>query len=130
MSEYSSSQAGFQRAMEWSLVGSPDDAKSYVESTTLPTFYHVMNGQRQDYDAYVKGIVEWRGKVSEYKPVVKEFLRDGDQLAARMTGTIKVSGVDTKFESFMFGKVDNGTGKMAWMVERSVWGDAAAHAVN
>ncbi len=56
--------------MEWSLVGSAEDAKSYAASTTLPTFYHTMNGQRLDYDAYVKGIVEWRGKVSEYKPVV------------------------------------------------------------
>ncbi|XXG96729.1 hypothetical protein Hte_003020 [Hypoxylon texense] len=122
MAEYTSSREGFQRAMEWSLVGSPDDAKSYATSTSLPTFYHVMNGQRLSYDDYVKGIVEWRGKVSEYKPVVHEFLRDGDQLAARMTGTIKVNGADTFFESFMFGKVDKGTGKMEWLIERSVWG--------
>lgn len=62
-----------------------------------------------------------------------EFLRDGDQLAARMTGTIKVSGSDTFFESFMFGKVDKATGKMEWLVERSVWGpvgSAPEHGVN
>ncbi|KAI1781441.1 hypothetical protein F4818DRAFT_37935 [Hypoxylon cercidicola] len=132
MSEYSSSREGFQRAMEWSLIGSPDDAKSYATATSMPTFYHIMNGKRLDYDDYVKDIVEWRGKVSDYKPVVHEFLRDGDQLAARMTGTIKVSGTDTKFESFMFGKVDKGTGKMEWLVERSVWGPVGGpeHGVN
>lgn len=30
----------------------------------------------------------------------EEFRRDGEQLAARMTGRIKVEGVDTAFESF------------------------------
>lgn len=54
----------------------------------------------------------------------EEFLRDGDQLAARMTGTITVDGVVTKFESFMFAKIDEGSGKMASLVERSVWGAA------
>ncbi|KAI1386601.1 uncharacterized protein F4822DRAFT_431471 [Hypoxylon trugodes] len=133
MSEYTSTREGFQRAMEWSLQGNPEEAKSYAEATSLPTFYHQMNGRRLAYDDYVKGIVEWRGKVSEYKPVVHEFLRDGDQLAARMTGTIKVSGSDTQFESFMFGKVDKATGKMEWLVERSVWGPAGGaleHGVN
>jgi hypothetical protein len=51
-----------------------------------------------------------------------EFLRDGDQLAARMTGTIKVDGVDTTFESFMFAKIEKQSGKMEWLIERSVWG--------
>jgi hypothetical protein len=51
-----------------------------------------------------------------------EFLRDGDQLAARMTGTIKVDGTDTFFESFMFAKVEEKSGKMEWLIERSVWG--------
>lgn len=62
-----------------------------------------------------------------------EFLRDGDQLAARMTGTIKVDGVDTEFESFMFGKVEKESGKLEWLVERSVWGPlggASEHGVN
>ncbi|KAI1210334.1 uncharacterized protein F4807DRAFT_422929 [Annulohypoxylon truncatum] len=125
MAEFTSTREGFQRAMELSLKGSPDEAKSYAESTTLPTFYHVMNGHRLEFDVYVKGIVEWRGKVSDYKPVVHEFLRDGDQLAARMTGSIKVGGTDTEFESFMFGKVDKATGKMEWLIERSVWGPVA-----
>lgn len=50
-----------------------------------------------------------------------------------MTGTIKVNGADTEFESFMFGKVDKESGKMEWMVERSVWGAAGGapeHGVN
>jgi hypothetical protein len=52
----------------------------------------------------------------------EEFLRDGDQLAARMTGTLKVDSVATLFESFMFAKVDRETGKMEYLIERSVWG--------
>lgn len=62
-----------------------------------------------------------------------EFLREGDQLAARMTGTIKVDGVDTEFESFMFGKVDKESGRLEWLVERSVWGPVGGpseHGVN
>lgn len=50
-----------------------------------------------------------------------------------MTGTIKVDGVDTTFESFMFGKVDKDSGKLEWLVERSVWGttgQAPEHGVN
>jgi hypothetical protein len=39
-----------------------------------------------------------------------------------MTGTIKVDGADTFFESFMFGKVDKKTGKLEYLIERSVWG--------
>lgn len=63
----------------------------------------------------------------------EEFLRDGDQLAARMTGTIKVDGADTKFESFMFGKVDEASGRIEWLIERSVWGPVGGepeHGVN
>lgn len=70
MSEYTSSKEGFQRAMEWSLTGKPEEAHLYVEGTSTPTFYQLMNGQRIPYDNFVQGIVEWRGKVSEYKPVV------------------------------------------------------------
>jgi hypothetical protein len=70
MSEYTSTKSGFQKAMQWSLTGPPSDTKAYVEATVIPTFYQVMNGERLEYDAYVKGIEEWRGKISEYKPVV------------------------------------------------------------
>ena len=52
-----------------------------------------------------------------------EFLRDGDQLAARMTGTIKVDGADTQFESFMFGKIEKTSGKIETLIERSIWGE-------
>lgn len=70
MSEYTSTREGFQRAMEWSLTGPPEDSHLYAESTGLPTFYQIMNGQHIAYDDFVKHIVEWRGKISEYKPVV------------------------------------------------------------
>lgn len=39
-----------------------------------------------------------------------------------MTGTIKIDGTETFFESFMFGEVDNETGKLEHLIERSVWG--------
>ncbi|KAJ7775158.1 hypothetical protein B0H16DRAFT_87577 [Mycena metata] len=133
MSEYSSTLEGFQRAMTWSLTGPPEESKLYADATVTPSFYQVMNGQKFDYGVYVKGIEEWRGKISDYKPVVHEFLRDGDQLAARMTGTIKVEGADTEFESFMFAKVDKESGKLEWLIERSVWGrpgQAPEHGAN
>ncbi|VUC30546.1 unnamed protein product [Clonostachys rosea] len=122
MSEYTSTQEGFQRAMEWSLSGDPNDAKAYAEALSTPNFYQIMNGKRLEYDTYVKGIAEWRGKVSEYNPVVHEFLRDGDLLSAHMTGTIKVDGAPIFFESFMFAKVHKESGKMEHLIERSVWG--------
>lgn len=62
-----------------------------------------------------------------------EFLRDGDQLAARMTGTIMLDGVDTEFEKFMFAKIEPESGKMEWLIERSVWGPVGGkseHGVN
>lgn len=63
----------------------------------------------------------------------EEFLRDGNQLAARMTGTMKIDGVESKFESFMFAQLEEGTGKMVSLTERSVWGPADGeyeHGVN
>ena len=56
--------------MEASLTGRPEDTDRYVEATSTPAFYQVMNGRRVDYDAYARGIAEWRGKISEYKPTV------------------------------------------------------------
>jgi hypothetical protein len=50
-----------------------------------------------------------------------------------MTGTIKVEGVDSFFESFMFAKIDKGTGKMEYLIERSIWGQVGKepeHGVN
>lgn len=70
MSEYTSTLEGFQRAMKWSLTGPPEDSKLYAEATVTPTFYHVMNGQHLANDTYIKGIEEWRAKISDYKPVV------------------------------------------------------------
>lgn len=70
MSEYTATREGFQRAMEWSLTGPPEDAKLYSEATTTSTFYQIMNDHRIAYDDYVKGIAEWRAKISDYKPTV------------------------------------------------------------
>lgn len=50
-----------------------------------------------------------------------------------MTGVIKVEGVDTEFETFMFAKLDKESGKMEWLIERSIWGragEAPEHGVN
>jgi len=58
MTEYTSTLAGFQRAMKWSLTGPPEDSKLYAEATTTPAFYHIMNNRRLSYDVYVKGIEE------------------------------------------------------------------------
>lgn len=51
-----------------------------------------------------------------------EFLRDDNQLAARCIGNIKLDGVDTEFESFMFAEIEAGSGKMESLIERSIWG--------
>jgi hypothetical protein len=70
MSEYTSTREGFERAMKWALTGPPEDSKLYAEATTTPNFYQVMNGQHLAYDVYIKGIVEWRAKISDYEPKV------------------------------------------------------------
>jgi hypothetical protein len=70
MSEYTSTHEGFQRAMQESLTGPPDEAVKYAERTALPTFYQIVNGTRHEYDDYVKNVAEWRGKISDYKPVL------------------------------------------------------------
>ncbi|KAG6357423.1 hypothetical protein INS49_013300 [Diaporthe citri] len=121
MSEYTSTIEGFQRAMKWSLTGPPQEAKEYAEAVTTPTFHHIMDGQRLSYDDNIKRIQEWRGKCSHYEPVVRDFLRDGDMLAARMTGTLKIEGTDSEFETFFVAKLDS-AGKMVWLKDRSVYG--------
>ncbi|KAJ3567875.1 hypothetical protein NPX13_g6621 [Xylaria arbuscula] len=133
MSDYTSTLEGFQKAMEWSLTGPPEEARQYAEATSVPTFYQVVNGKRLSFNEYVKGIEDWRAKIIDFKPVVDEFLRDGNRLAAHMTGTIRVEGTNTSFESFMFGRVDEASGKLEWLVERSVWGPVGSepeHGVN
>lgn len=70
MTEYTSTREGYQRAMEASLSGRPEDTHKYVEMLSTSKFYHVLNGRRLSYDAYLDGIAEWRSKVSEWKPVV------------------------------------------------------------
>lgn len=70
MSEYTSTREGFQRAMELSLTGPPNEARQFVEALSTPAFYQILNGQLLSYDAYVKHIEEMRSKVGDYKPVL------------------------------------------------------------
>ena len=56
--------------MEWSLTGPPEEARAYVDATSQPDFCHIMNQQKFDYTTYVRGLEEWRGKVSDYEPKV------------------------------------------------------------
>lgn len=70
MTEFTSTREGFQRAMEWSLTGPPEEAKTYADSTTLPTFYHLFNGHKLESAAYLKSLEDWRAKVSDYCPKV------------------------------------------------------------
>ena len=70
MSEYTSTREGFQKAMQWSLTGPPEEAVKYVEATSTPSFYRIFNGTRIEYDANVKDIAEWRGKSVKYYPNV------------------------------------------------------------
>ncbi|KAF3759886.1 hypothetical protein M406DRAFT_335102 [Cryphonectria parasitica EP155] len=122
MSEYTSTIEGFQRAMEWSLAGPPEESKLYAEATVTPTFYQIVNGHQLSYNVFLKSIEEWRAKVTSYRPKVHEFLRDGNQLAARLVGTIEVDGATTEYESFMFAKINKDNGKMEYLIERSVMG--------
>ena len=56
--------------MKWSLLGPPEEAKRYAEATTTPNFCHIFNGERLEYDAWFNSIVEWRGRITNYDPVV------------------------------------------------------------
>lgn len=50
-----------------------------------------------------------------------------------MTGTINLHGKAKEFESFLFAKVDKESGKMEWLIERSIWGPVGGvpeHGVN
>lgn len=67
------------------------------------------------YDHYICSSTDNISMISE------EFLRDGDMLAARMTGTLKIDGIDSEFETFMIAKLDS-AGRMEWLKERAVWG--------
>jgi hypothetical protein len=69
MAEYTSTQAGFQRFMLESMVG-PLSPQEYVDATVTPDFYHINNGKRLNREEYVQLNADWRGKISDYKPVV------------------------------------------------------------
>ncbi|XPS76095.1 hypothetical protein M3J09_008155 [Ascochyta lentis] len=132
MTDYNfSTRAGFQLAMKNALTtSSPEETKTYAEATVTPSFHHVFNGERLEYDAWFQSLENWRGKITNYDPKVEEFLRDGDQLAARMTGVVQLGGVETFFESFCFAKVDKESGKLMSLTERAVWGEMGKNEVH
>lgn len=70
MAEYTSTKEGFQRAMEESLGGTPENAHEYAEATSMPGFYHLFNGNKLEWDAFIGGLKMWRGKIAEYNPIV------------------------------------------------------------
>ncbi|KZM20138.1 uncharacterized protein EKO05_0002800 [Ascochyta rabiei] len=124
MTDYDfSTRAGFQLAMKNALTtSSPEETEKYAEATVTSSFYHTFNGQRLERDAWYQSLENWRGKITHYDPNVEEFLRDGSQLAARMTGVVQLDGTETFFESFFFATVDEESGKLASLTERAVWG--------
>lgn len=75
MAEFTSTLSGFQKAMQWSLTGPATDesVKAYADATCAPNFYQIMNGNRIELDDWIKGIVEWRGKTSDYKAEVYDL---------------------------------------------------------
>ena len=57
-----------------------------------------------------------------------EFLRDGNQIAARMTGVLDLEGEKTFYECFLFGTVEGE--KLASLTERAVWGEVGGKEVH
>ena len=72
---------------------------------------------------------ERKGKGKLMCAYSEEFLRDGDQLAARMTGVLQLDGVETFYECFFFAQVDAESGKLASLTERAVWGEVGKEEV-
>lgn len=70
MAEYTSTQKGFQQAMKEALTGKPEDSHLYADKTSTPDFYHVFNNNKLVRDKYIDSLVMWRGKISDYDPVV------------------------------------------------------------
>lgn len=70
MSEYTSTRSGFQRAMKESLVGKPSDSHLYLSRTGTDGFYHLFNGSKLARDEYLEGLAKWRGRITDYDPIV------------------------------------------------------------
>ncbi|KAF1925777.1 uncharacterized protein M421DRAFT_69003 [Didymella exigua CBS 183.55] len=132
MTEYDfSTRAGFQLAMKNALcTSSPEETKQYAEATVISDFYHINNGKRNSFEEWFASLEAWRGKITGYEPKVEEFLRDGNQLAARMTGVLDLGGKDTFYECFFFTAVDGASGKLASLTERAIWGDVGGEEVH
>ena len=66
-----STRAGFQLAMKHALTStSVDEIKAYAEATVTPSFYHIMNGKRREYDEWFGSLESWSGKITDYEPEV------------------------------------------------------------
>lgn len=55
-------------------------------------------------------------------------MRDGDQLAARTTGTLNIEGTGNWFEKFSFATIDATTGKMKSLSEMARGGPVGGEA--
>ncbi|KAF3036553.1 hypothetical protein E8E12_004610 [Didymella heteroderae] len=93
--------AGFRLAMK--NTSSPPHQKKHRD------FYHIGNGTRHLYDGQLGGFEAWHGKIMGYEPKVgfrEEFIRDGNQFAARMTSIMGLSVQETLDECFFCAVLD------------------------
>jgi hypothetical protein len=117
-----SSKSAFQAAMLGSVVGDPAQAETWVRSVATPSYQHIINGTVRDFAGFVEHIRQMRENVVEFEFKVHEFLRDGDQIAVRSTGRMKMKpaagGIDFGFEAMIFVGVGDDE-RMSWLKEVS-----------
>jgi hypothetical protein len=66
-----STRAGYQLAMKNALINtSSAETKAYAEAMVVPSFYHIINGERHQYDEWFASLETWGGKITDYEPVV------------------------------------------------------------
>jgi hypothetical protein len=70
MTEYTSTRAGFERAMKWSLTGPADETIKYMEALCEPDYTHTFNGKVMTYAEALKMIEDMRPKAARYEPKV------------------------------------------------------------
>jgi hypothetical protein len=46
------------------------ETKAYAEAMVVPSFYHIINGERHQYDEWFASLETWGGKITDYEPVV------------------------------------------------------------
>lgn len=70
MAEYTSTREGFQRAMKEALAGPPGEEQAFASRVGTPTFYQIFNRKKLQGEAYTSNLGMWRGKITEYDPIV------------------------------------------------------------